>query len=102
MTRETGAGITIRLSDTGTGISDENLKHIFSPFFSTRKGSGGVGLGLYVSKHIAEKHGGSIAVDSHDGAGTVFTINLTGRTLKSSLMEKRGAGAAPAASGKVM
>jgi signal transduction histidine kinase len=99
MTRETASGITIRLSDTGTGISDENLKHIFSPFFSTRKGSGGVGLGLYVSKHIVEKHGGSITVDSHPGTGTVFTITLTGRTLKSGLMEKLEAGAKPLASG---
>jgi two-component system NtrC family sensor kinase len=75
-TRETESGLSIRVSDTGTGISGENLARIFSPFFTTRKGSGGVGLGLYVSKHIAEKYGGSITVDSRIDKGTVFTVNL--------------------------
>ncbi len=99
-TRDSGSGICIRVSDTGTGINDENLRHIFSPFFTTRKGSGGVGLGLYVSKHIAEKHGGKIEVDSHPGAGTVFTVTLTGRTLKTGLINRR-ASATPAASGSL-
>jgi signal transduction histidine kinase len=76
VTKETEAGLSIRVSDTGSGISGENLARIFSPFFTTRKGSGGVGLGLYVSKHIAEKFGGSIAVDSRIDKGTVFTVNL--------------------------
>ena len=49
---------------------------LFNPFFTTRKGSGGVGLGLYVSKHIAEKYGGSITVDSRVGEGTVFKMTL--------------------------
>ena len=46
------------------------------------RGSGGVGLGLYVSKHIAEKYGGSIAVNSQVGAGTVFTIFASQRDAK--------------------
>jgi signal transduction histidine kinase len=81
-TRETDSGISIRVSDTGSGIAPENLTRIFNPFFTTRKGSGGVGLGLYVSKHIAEKYGGSISVDSQLGAGTVFTISLPNRETK--------------------
>jgi signal transduction histidine kinase len=75
-TRETDSGISIRISDTGLGITPDNLTRVFSPFFTTRKGSGGVGLGLYVSKHIAEKYGGSISVSSKVGAGAAFTISL--------------------------
>ncbi len=78
VTRETGFGLSISIADTGSGISDDNISKIFSPFFTTRKGSGGVGLGLYMSKHIAEKYGGSITVDSRIDKGTVFTVNLPG------------------------
>jgi two-component system NtrC family sensor kinase len=89
-TRETDSGISIRVLDTGTGIAPENLTKIFNPFFTTRKGSGGVGLGLYVSKHIAEKYGGSISVDSRVGAGTVFTISLPKReTMTNSVLRQR-------------
>ncbi len=75
-TRITGSGISIRVADTGTGISAEKMANIFNPFFTTRKGSGGVGLGLYVSRHIAEKRGGSIKVESQPGKGTAFDILL--------------------------
>jgi signal transduction histidine kinase len=81
-TRETDSGIFIRVSDNGMGISPENIANVFSPYFTTRKGCGGVGLGLYVSKHIAEKNGGSITVKSRVGEGTVFTIALPGSTRK--------------------
>lgn len=75
-TSETDSGIAIRVADTGSGISPENLPNLFSPFFTTRKGSGGVGLGLYVTKHIAEKYGGNITVDSRVDEGTVFKMTL--------------------------
>jgi signal transduction histidine kinase len=88
-TRETDSGISIRVSDTGKGISPENLTKIFNPFFTTRKDSGGVGLGLYVSKHIAEKHGGSISVDSQVGTGTMFTISLPNETIKTSSVRRQ-------------
>jgi two-component system NtrC family sensor kinase len=88
-TRETDSGISIRVSDTGTGISPENLTRIFSPFFTTRKGSGGVGLGLYVSKHIAEKYNGSISVDSQVGTGTVFTLSLPSGALKTASVRRQ-------------
>jgi len=89
-TRATDSGIlSIRVSDTGTGIVPENLTRIFSPFFTTHKGSGGVGLGLYVSKHIAEKYGGSISVDSQVGTGTVFTMLLPSVEQKKAKAERR-------------
>jgi signal transduction histidine kinase len=75
-TGKTVSGISISVSDTGSGITPENLGNVFNPFFTTRKGSGGVGLGLYVSKHIAEKYGGSITVESRVGEGTAFKMAL--------------------------
>jgi signal transduction histidine kinase len=75
-TRITGPGISIRIADTGTGISPDKMANIFNPFFTTRKGCGGVGLGLYVTKHIAEKYGGNIKADSQTGKGTVFDVLL--------------------------
>lgn len=99
-TQETESGLSIRVSDTGTGISGENLARIFSPFFTTRKGSGGVGLGLYVSKHIAEKYGGSITVDSRIDKGTVFTVNLPSGSKKMvKLQPEPEHGLTPAAGG---
>lgn len=63
-------GISIR--DTGLGISRENIKNIFNPFFTTKKR--GVGLGLAISRQIIRKHGGTIEVKSITGQGTVFHI----------------------------
>ena len=65
----------IRIADTGTGISPENLKKLFTVFFST-KGNRGTGLGLPVSKKIIAEHGGRLDVASVLGEGTTFTIAL--------------------------
>lgn len=99
-TSVTEAGIVIRVADTGTGIAPENMASVFNPFFTTRKSSGGVGLGLYVSKHIAEKNGGSIAVDSRVGTGTVFTITLPVGTQKMVKVEPQPHEARIVASGR--
>jgi len=64
-----------KITDTGHGISEENLQKIFDPFFST-KGAKGTGLGLSVSYGIIENHGGHIEVASAIGGGTTFTIKL--------------------------
>ena len=61
-------GVTISVSDTGHGISAENLKHIFEPFFTTRKQ--GTGLGLSNAKKIVEAHGGQIIIQSEVNRGT--------------------------------
>ncbi len=65
----------IEISDTGGGISEENLQKIFDPFFST-KGANGTGLGLSVSYGIIENHGGHIEVSSRLGEGTTFLVKL--------------------------
>jgi len=66
--------IRIDVSDSGPGIAPEDLRHIFEPGFSTRAGS--PGLGLAVCKTIMEQHCGAIAVRSHPGHGTTFTLQL--------------------------
>lgn len=65
----------IAISDSGTGISPENLAKIFDPFFST-KDQQGTGLGLSVSYGIVKNHGGTIEVESTEGVGTRFLISL--------------------------
>lgn len=78
--------IYVKVSDTGCGISKENLKNIFSPFFTTKgehnkentaqSSIKGTGLGLSISESIISKHGGTINVKSEQNAGTTFTIKL--------------------------
>ncbi len=68
--------VVITVSDTGAGISKENLKHIFDPFFTTKKTGQGTGLGLSVTYGIIERHNGEIKVDSTVGKGTTFKISL--------------------------
>ena len=66
--------IKIKFKDTGCGISEENLKKIFHPFFTTRKD--GTGLGLSICQMIINEHKGNISVESRLGEGTTFTILL--------------------------
>ena len=66
--------IEISFSDTGKGITEEHLKKIFNPFFSTKHR--GTGLGLAISRNIVEKHGGHIEVKSKPGRGTNVTVVL--------------------------
>ncbi len=67
--------LVLEVRDTGTGISNEILPHIFDPFFST-KGTKGTGMGLSVSYGIIRQHQGDIAVESKEGRGTKFIIKL--------------------------
>ncbi len=73
--------VAVKISDTGSGISPEDLKKIFDPFFTTKPVGEGTGLGLSISYGIIEKHGGAIKVESAPGKGTTFItlIPLNGR-----------------------
>ncbi len=66
--------IQIIVSDTGAGIREEDLPHIFDPYFTSK--SSGTGLGLAIVLKIIEAHGGKIGVESHPGEGTTVTITL--------------------------
>lgn len=68
--------VTIQVRDTGCGIDDQNLEHIWDPFFTTKSVGEGVGLGLAVTYNIVKKHGGDIKVDSIKGEGSTFTVRL--------------------------
>ena len=69
-----GAYVMAQVRDTGSGISDEQLPHIFEPFYSTKTDSKGTGLGLWVSLGIVQNHGGQLTVRSRPGRGTTFTV----------------------------
>jgi two-component system NtrC family sensor kinase len=68
--------VQISVRDNGAGISPENLKKVFSPFFTTKPVGKGTGLGLSVCYGIIDKMGGIMEVSSQKGAGTTFTIDL--------------------------
>jgi signal transduction histidine kinase len=67
--------MVISVTDTGFGISPEDLPKIFQPFFSVKKKSG-LGLGLPICAKIIKNHGGRIEVESQPGKGTTFKIYL--------------------------
>jgi CheY-like chemotaxis protein len=71
-----GPYIAVVVADTGTGISPENLRHIFDPFFSTKTREKGTGLGLSSVFGIVSAHAGFINVESTLGKGTLFTVFL--------------------------
>ena len=75
-TSRDGDTVSIAFHDTGVGISREDQKKIFKPFFSTKQEVEGTGLGLSVSYGIVRSHGGDIRVSSAPGRGTTFTVIL--------------------------
>ena len=78
--RRTESAVCISVTDTGRGIPAEDLPHVFERFYRVDKSrnhlTGGMGIGLSISKAIVEAHGGAIAVESTVGEGSVFTVSL--------------------------
>ncbi len=66
--------IEISVIDTGEGISEENMKNLFQPLFTTK--AKGIGLGLVVCRNLTEANGGRIGVKNRSGEGTTFTVTL--------------------------
>ena len=73
---EKSGHIVVRVEDEGVGIPKELLPRIMDPFFTTKRGKGGTGLGLSVSERIVSEHGGVIDVTSEPGKGSIFKVFL--------------------------
>jgi signal transduction histidine kinase/DNA-binding response OmpR family regulator len=74
ISRVVGSEAQLIISDTGRGLSPEEMRHIFDPFFETSEQA--YGLGLSLTQSVIEQHRGRIEVDSEPGQGTTFTIHL--------------------------
>ncbi|KPA16570.1 histidine kinase [Candidatus Magnetomorum sp. HK-1] len=72
--KKTQNRIVLTVKDEGIGISDKSLSFIMNPFYTTKRTSGGTGLGLSVTSKIIKEHGGIIEVDSKKGVGTTFNV----------------------------
>jgi signal transduction histidine kinase len=73
--------VSVRVSDTGSGIPAEHIQRIYDPFFTTKTApkegqSRGTGLGLSVTYGIIQEHAGKIRVESTPGAGTTFALDF--------------------------
>jgi two-component system phosphate regulon sensor histidine kinase PhoR len=70
--------VTTGITDTGFGISKDDLPHVFERFYKADKArtGGGSGLGLAIAKHTIQAHGGDIRIQSAEGKGSTFTFSL--------------------------
>ncbi|MBN8547911.1 MAG: PAS domain-containing protein [Deltaproteobacteria bacterium] len=75
-TERSGDCVKLKVTDNGPGIPEEIMKHIFDPFFSTKRRRGNTGLGLSLSHGIVADHGGNLSVTSQVAVGTTFLIDL--------------------------
>ena len=78
-------GVWVSLTDTGSGIPQEQLNRIFEPFYTTKKK--GSGLGLMIVQRIVREHGGLIKLESQVGKGTIFRIWFPLRERQPRLLE---------------
>jgi len=69
--------IRIDITDNGTGIAPQDVPHIFEPFYTTKRDSSGLGLGLSIVHGIIQNHKGKVEVDSEVGEGTTISIIFT-------------------------
>ena len=74
--------VEVEVTDTGHGISEENIERMFDPFFTTKEAGHGTGLGLAISYGIIKEHQGTISVESEVGKGTTFVVRLPITTKK--------------------
>jgi len=74
--REETGNVLVTIQDEGIGIPPESLPHVTDPFFTTKQGFGGIGLGLSISSRIVEEHGGKMTFTSEPGKGTTVEVLL--------------------------
>lgn len=72
----TPAGLALTVRDNGRGIAPADVPRLFTPFFTTKSGNGGSGLGLTIARRVVTALGGSIHVQSREGAGAAFVVRL--------------------------
>ncbi len=77
--------VLVSFTDTGGGISAENLSHIFEPYFTTK--TSGTGLGLLIVRRIVREHGGELGIESDDGRGVTLTLRLPFRDQRVRMLE---------------
>ena len=85
VTRSDADAVEVVVEDTGMGIAETDLPHIFEAFYTTKPGVTGIGLGLFVSEGIIRGHRGRIDVESTPGQGSRFVVRLPRETLDESL-----------------
>ena len=68
--------LCLEVRDSGEGISEQDLPRVFDPFFTTKDPDRGTGLGLMICHRLVTDHGGSIEVESRQGAGSTFRVRL--------------------------
>ena len=83
--------VKISFTDTGGGMSAENLSHVFEPYYTTK--SSGTGLGLLIVRRIVHEHGGEMALESDEGKGLTLTIRLPYLDKRVRMLEAGNAGA---------
>jgi len=86
-TRSDADAVEVVVEDTGTGIAEADLPHIFEAFYTTKPGVAGIGLGLFVSEGIIRGHRGRLSVESTVGHGSRFTVRLPRETLDEAMRE---------------
>jgi two-component system NtrC family sensor kinase len=88
------ASVDIAVSDTGAGISPDDLRSIFEPFYTTKGRGKGTGLGLAICRELSKSLGGSIEVESAPGKGSTFTVHLPRGAAAESEMRQQSGGIA--------
>jgi two-component system, OmpR family, phosphate regulon sensor histidine kinase PhoR len=79
VTEADDGSVNVSISDTGVGIDNSDLPHVFERFYKgdrARSGGGGTGMGLAIAKHVVEAHGGSVRAQSEGGKGSTFSFSL--------------------------
>ena len=77
---DTPRGFELEIADSGPGLSDEDKRRVFEPFYSTKQN--GTGLGLSIVYHVAEAHGGTVTATNCPEGGAAFTIKIPRRTMR--------------------
>ena len=75
-TMQTEGGVRVVVRDSGCGMSEEQLAHVFDPLYTTRRHLGGSGLGMSIAHGIVQEHEGHMEVQSREGKGTTVIIDL--------------------------